>query len=85
MRISKGAERGSIPRYWLEKSHPISVFHLSHSILSNAIKRLWAVVIGHNHFFDESHVMRNNIIVGIKIFSIVVNLSFEGGLSRGFE
>lgn len=60
------------------------MFHLNQRRLSNAIKRLWVVVTDHNHFFGEDHVTRNNIIVGTKIFNIVINLSFGGGRNHGF-
>lgn len=42
------------------------------------------MVMGHNHFLFVKHVVGINIIVGMRIFNIVINLSFLIGLSHGF-
>lgn len=67
----------------LDEAHPASEFHFSQLRLSNAISRLWAVVVVHNHAFGVSHVVGNSMSVGIKIFNIVGGLGFGGDLSRG--
>jgi len=41
-----------------------------------AIRRLLVEVVSHNHFLCVNQVIKNNIIVGIKIFNIVEDLGF---------
>lgn len=51
--------------------------------LRRAIKKLWAKVVGQSHLSLESQMVGVNIMVGIRIFSIVADLSFESDLIRG--
>ena len=68
---SNGDDNGSTPKYILEKSHPVSVFHLNQYKVVNAIIRLWEMEVVHSHFLGINHEIGYNIIVGIIIFSIV--------------
>lgn len=72
MRISRGEDSGSTAKNWLEKSQPISVFHLNQNRLIVAMRRLWIEVVVHNHFLWESQVVGSSMIVGIRIFNIGV-------------
>lgn len=81
---SRGVDKGSVPRYELEEVQPVSKGHLIQVRLIRAMARLWKVVMVQSHFGEESQIVGNSIIVGIRIFSIVVGLRLVGGLSRGF-
>lgn len=85
MRTNKGIDRGSIPIYRLDIIQPVSDDHLIQVKLIKAIIRLWSVVVVQSHLDGVSQIVGKSIIVGIKIFSIVVNLGLVGDLCRGFE
>lgn len=69
--VSRGAERGSMPKNRLEWSQPSSKSHLNHIKLRKAIKRLLEIVEVHIHFLGEIHEIGNRRIVGMRIFNIV--------------
>lgn len=45
--------------------------------------KLCTVAVVHSHFEGDNQIVGNSMIVGIKIFSIVVGLGLVGGLFRG--
>lgn len=70
--------------YELRAVHPVSVVLLSQVRLAKAINMLWVRVVGHSHLLEVNHVVGRRKRVGIRIFSIVGDLGFVGGLSRAF-
>lgn len=58
------------------KPHPVSAVFVNKRRLNMEIRRLWARVVGHSHLGLVLQVVRVSIIVGAKIFSIVVGLDF---------
>lgn len=68
----------------MEEVHPVSEAHLIQVRLMRAIIRLCKVVTGQSHLEGENQIVGNSIIVGIKIFNIVVGLGLVGGLFHGF-
>lgn len=81
---SRGVDRGSVPKYELEEAQPVSKGHLIQVRLVRAIVRLWKVIMVQSHFGGDSQIVGNSMIVGIRIFSIVVSLGLVGGLFREF-
>lgn len=71
--MSRGEDSGSTPRYELENSQPTSRFHLNQSKPVVAISRLQAIEEVHSQFLGANQEIGNSIIVGIIIFSIVVD------------
>lgn len=47
--------------------------------------RLWRRVVGHSHLPGTNQAVGMSMRVGSKIFSIVEDLSFVYGQSRGYE
>lgn len=52
---------------------PVSDGHFSQETLIRAIRRLCSVEVDQSHFGEVNQIVGNSIIVGIKIFSIVVD------------
>lgn len=46
--------------------------------------KLWARVVGHSHLAGVNQAVGTSIRVGMRIFSIVGDLGFVGGLFRVF-
>lgn len=82
-RIKRGVDRGSVAKYGFRKVHPVSEVFFSHIRLVRAIKRLFKSEEGHSHLGGVSHVASISMVVGIRIFNIVGDLSFVGGLIHG--
>lgn len=72
VRTSRGVDRGSVAIYKLVVVQPVSKDHLIKVKLIRAITRLWVVMLVHNHLGEESQIVGNSMMVGIRIFSIVV-------------
>ena len=58
--------------YTLREDQPVSDKFSSQVRLASAMMRLWARVVGHNHFDGTIQVVGTSISVGMRIFSIVV-------------
>lgn len=71
---NRGVERGSVAAYRFEQVQPTSVSHLSQVRLIAAIASPCVVAVVHSHFLFTSQVVGISMMVGIRTFSIVVDL-----------
>lgn len=73
VRTRRGVDRESVAMYRPSEDQPVSERFSSQVRLARAMTRLWARVVGHNHFAEASQVVGMSIRVGTRIFSIGVN------------
>lgn len=85
VRTRRGVERGSVAMKGVRQDQPVSDVFFSQVRLASAMTRLWERVVGHNHLAGVSQAVGRSIRVGIRIFSIVRGLRFEGDLSHVCE
>lgn len=71
-RTNKGEERGSVAIKGLRDFQPVSENWANQVRLRREIRRLWAKAVGQSHFGGVVQVVKTRVIVGIRIFSIVV-------------
>ena len=83
VKINRGVDKGSVAMYGLEVDQLVSMGSLIQVRLSNAIIKLCVVVYVHSHLGVESQIVGNSMMVGIRIFSIVVSLGLVGDLFHG--
>lgn len=81
----RGADSGSTPRRLLASCQPVWMSDFRYVRFTVAIIIAWTVIAGHSHFFWRAQVSGSSIIVGTRIFNIVVDLDFVSGQSRGSE
>lgn len=70
-RTSRGVDSGSVAKNRPRDVQPDSEGKLSHVRLVNAMQKLWASAVGHNHFGRASQIVGRSMKVGRRIFSIV--------------
>lgn len=68
----------------MREVQPVSDRFFSQERLAKAISRLCIRVVGQSHLAGVSQVVGMSISVGMRIFSIVAGLGFEGGRFRVF-
>lgn len=73
MSTRRGVDSGSRAMYGLRAYQPVSDVFFSQVRLARAMIRLWARAVGQSHFAGVSQVVGTSIIVGKRIFSIVVS------------
>ena len=66
----------------MRQDQPVSDVFFNQVRLASAMIRLWDRAADHNHLAGVSQAVGRSMRVGIKIFSIVGGLGFEGGLSH---